>query len=492
MEPAPADRAQDDRPPPHVITPAEAPSRARMRERSAPLPASPVLLGTLVAILDAVAIGGAGLAADALAASEGARHAAVTALIVALTVAFSVKAGAYDHAVLFRGVRQMRQALGAAAAALATTVAAASALGATERVGTAWLAFAIPLIALSVAGARAAVGGLLRQEAHALGARRAVILGAGPQADRFVATLREQGPGSIRVLGLVDERGPRTVAPPEQVTDLGGLATLGSMIRRNEVDVVIVAVPWSAEARLADLLQRLAPYPVEIRLAPDLLSQELADGPGEPVILRRRPISGWCAVAKRVQDVVLAISALAVAAFPMLLIALAIRLDTPGPVLFRQRRTGFNDKPFDVLKFRTMYDEAADHDVVLQVQAGDPRVTRVGAILRRTSLDELPQLINVLRGEMSFVGPRPHAPGTRAGTRRFDEVVANYAARHRVKPGLTGLAQVRGFRGPTPNEDQVVRRVESDLEYIENWSLRLDAVIILRTLLEVARMRNAC
>jgi Undecaprenyl-phosphate glucose phosphotransferase len=359
-------------------------------------------------------------------------------------------------------------------------------------VGTAWLAFAIPLIALSVAGARAAVGGLLRQEAHALGARRAVILGAGPQADRFVATLREQGPGSIRVLGLVDERGPRTVAPPEQVTDLGGLATLGSMIRRNEVDVVIVAVPWSAEARLADLLQRLAPYPVEIRLAPDLLSQELADGPGEPVILRRRPISGWCAVAKRVQDVVLAISALAVAAFPMLLIALAIRLDTPGPVLFRQRRTGFNDKPFDVLKFRTMYDEAADHDVVLQVQAGDPRVTRVGAILRRTSLDELPQLINVLRGEMSFVGPRPHAPGTRAGTRRFDEVVANYAARHRVKPGLTGLAQVRGFRGPTPNEDQVVRRVESDLEYIENWSLRLDAVIILRTLLEVARMRNAC
>ena len=119
------------------------------------------------------------------------------------------------------------------------------------------------------------------------------------------------------------------------------------------------------------------------------------------------------------------------------------------------------------------------------------RVTRVGAILRRTSLDELPQLFNVLRGEMSFVGPRPHAPGTRAGKRRFDEVVANYGARHRVKPGLTGLAQVRGLRGPTPTEEQILLRVESDLEYIARWSLWLDFVIILRTLLVVARMRNA-
>jgi lipopolysaccharide/colanic/teichoic acid biosynthesis glycosyltransferase len=168
-----------------------------------------------------------------------------------------------------------------------------------------------------------------------------------------------------------------------------------------------------------------------------------------------------------------------------------VRLDSPGPILFRQRRTGFNNQPFYVLKFRTMYHEAADYTVARQVSLGDKRVTRVGAILRRTSLDELPQIFNILRGDMSFIGPRPHAPGTRAGGRPFEEVAARYAARHRVKPGLTGLAQVRGWRGPTETEEKLLRRVESDLEYIETWSPWLDFTILVRTLLAVARMRNA-
>jgi polysaccharide biosynthesis protein PslA len=188
---------------------------------------------------------------------------------------------------------------------------------------------------------------------------------------------------------------------------------------------------------------------------------------------------------------VLALGALAVAAVPMALIALAVKLDSPGPALFRQRRTGFNNKEFFVFKFRTMFHEQADHEVRCQVQEGDPRVTRVGAILRRTSLDELPQIFNVLRGEMSFIGPRPHAPGTRAGGKPFEEVTDRYAARHRVKPGLTGLAQVRGYRGRTDTEEKLLLRVESDLEYIEKWSLWLDFVILVRTLLAVARMRNA-
>jgi lipopolysaccharide/colanic/teichoic acid biosynthesis glycosyltransferase len=175
----------------------------------------------------------------------------------------------------------------------------------------------------------------------------------------------------------------------------------------------------------------------------------------------------------------------------MALIALAVRLDSPGPILFRQRRTGFNNKDFFVFKFRTMYHEHADYDVQRQVEEGDPRVTRVGAILRRTSLDELPQIFNVLRGEMSFIGPRPHAPGTRAGGKLFEDVTDRYAARHRVKPGLTGLAQVRGYRGKTDTEEKLILRVESDLEYIENWSPWLDVVILVRTLLAVARMRNA-
>jgi exopolysaccharide biosynthesis polyprenyl glycosylphosphotransferase len=235
-----------------------------------------------------------------------------------------------------------------------------------------------------------------------------------------------------------------------------------------------------------------------VRLAPDLVAyrhaRQSAPEAGGLRLLRLadRPMRGWAGAVKMVEDYVLALAALAVAAVPMALIALAIRLDSPGPVLFRQRRTGFNNRDFFVFKFRTMYHEHTDHDVQRQVMEGDPRVTPVGAILRRTSLDELPQIFNVLRGEMSFIGPRPHAPGTRAGGKLFEEVVDRYAARHRVKPGLTGLAQVRGWRGPTETEEKLIRRVESDLEYIENWSPWLDFVILVRTLLAVARMRNAC
>jgi exopolysaccharide biosynthesis polyprenyl glycosylphosphotransferase len=241
----------------------------------------------------------------------------------------------------------------------------------------------------------------------------------------------------------------------------------------------------------------LADYPVDLRLAPDLAAYRGGGDTGPEVgklrLLRLadRPMRGFAGAAKTVEDYVLALGALAVAAVPMALIALAVKLDSPGPVLFRQRRTGFNNKDFFVFKFRTMYHEHADYDVQRQVEEGDPRVTRVGAILRRTSLDELPQIFNVLRGEMSFIGPRPHAPGTRAGGTLFEEVTDRYAARHRVKPGLTGLAQVRGYRGKTDTEEKLILRVESDLEYIENWSLWLDVVILVRTLLAVARMRNA-
>ncbi|WP_270938569.1 exopolysaccharide biosynthesis polyprenyl glycosylphosphotransferase, partial [Falsiroseomonas oryzae] len=361
---------------------------------------------------------------------------------------------------------------------------------AAGRIDAAWLVMATAFGAAGLAAGRYGTAALLRGAPRS--ARRAVILGSGPQATRFVAALRRD-PAGLDVLGLFDERGMRAADLPPGVPALGGLPQLTAMIRRGEVEVVVIALPWSSEARVAALAELLAAYPVEVRLAPDLAAARLpTDGqPPMPALLCARPIAGSAALLKTVSDYVLASGALLVAAVPMLLIALAVRLDSPGPVVFRQRRIGFNDQPFDVFKFRTMYAEETDHEARRQVLPGDPRVTRVGAILRRTSLDELPQLFNVLRGEMSFVGPRPHAPGTRAGNRRFEEVVANYAARHRVKPGLTGLAQVRGYRGPTPTEAQILLRVESDLEYIAGWSLWLDFVIILRTLLVVVRMRNA-
>ena len=458
--------------------------------RVAPKPLPPLLLGFGVVLLDILVLLGAGAAAASLAGAASDLHSRVAMLVAALAVAGGLATDAYDHAILFSGSRQARRIGAAALAALAATIAAAAAFGALDRLDSRWLACAFLLGAIGLTGGRAFAAALLRSLPRTT--RRTVILGAGPQAARLAASLRGD-PSGLTLLGMVDERGTRGLQPPAGLPLLGGMAQLSAMIRREEVEVVVIALPWSAEMRAAALVEQLSAFPVEVRLAPDLMAARLP-GDGRPVVpplICARPISGLGALLKAISDYVLAGTTLVVAAVPMLLIALAVKLDSSGPVLFRQRRTGFNDRQFDVFKFRTMYADATDHEATRQVLAGDPRVTRVGAVLRRTSLDELPQLFSVLRGEMSFVGPRPHAPGTRAGNRRFDEVVANYAARHRVKPGLTGLAQVRGFRGPTPTERQILLRVESDLEYIARWSLGLDFLIILRTLLVVVRMRNA-
>lgn len=202
----------------------------------------------------------------------------------------------------------------------------------------------------------------------------------------------------------------------------------------------------------------------------------------------RRPQGRIC---KRPADTVLAAIALVLAAPLVLVIALLIRLDSRGPILFRQHRIGLHGAEFEMLKFRTMQHGPGPASPLRQTTPNDPRVTRIGAWLRRTSLDELPQLLNVLRGEMSLVGPRPHAPGTLAGDTPFELVSERYTARHRVRPGMTGLAQIRGWRGPTPTRETLLRRLECDLEYIENWSLRLDLKILLRTAGAVLCMRNA-
>jgi Undecaprenyl-phosphate glucose phosphotransferase len=467
---------------------ARTPANDDVRITRQPLP--PLLLGFGVMVLDIAVLLAAGLGADALSGSPSALHSRVALLVAVLAVAGGLGTDAYDHPILFSGSRQARRICAAALAALAATIAAAAAFGVLEHLEPAWLVWLVVLGAGGLITGRASAAAALRRLPRTN--RRTVIVGAGPQAARLAASLRTD-PSGLLLLGLVDERGTRGLQPPAGLPLLGSMPQLAAMVRRGEVDVVIVALPWSAEMRGAALLEQLSAFPVEVRLAPDLMAARLP-GDGRPVVpplLCARPISGLGALLKTVSDYVLAGTALAVAGVPMLLIALAVKIDSPGPVLFRQRRTGFNDRSFYVFKFRTMYADATDHEASRQVLAGDPRVTRVGRFLRRTSLDELPQLLNVLRGEMSFVGPRPHAPGTLAGNRRFDEVVANYAARHRVKPGLTGLAQVRGYRGPTPTERQILLRVESDLEYIGRWSLWLDFLIILRTLLVVVRMRNA-
>jgi len=204
-----------------------------------------------------------------------------------------------------------------------------------------------------------------------------------------------------------------------------------------------------------------------------------------------RTLHGWPAAIKRASDIIIALLGLAVLSVPMLLIAFAIITDSPGPILFHQQRIGLANVPFEIWKFRTMQHRPADPGGLQQAKRHDPRVTPVGAFLRHVSLDELPQLFNVLRGDMSVVGPRPHAPGTCVGSQPFELVTPRYSLRHRIRPGLTGLAQVRGWRGETDTEEKLLRRVDADLEYIENWSLGLDFVILLRTVVSVVTMRNA-
>ncbi|WP_419815067.1 undecaprenyl-phosphate glucose phosphotransferase [Glacieibacterium sp.] len=328
--------------------------------------------------------------------------------------------------------------------------------------------------------------------------QRVAIFGAGPQGARLASYIQTHDRLTITLIGFFDDR--RDGRVPDRAADLpvlGNLVALVDRIREGNIDQVIVALPWSAEMRLQQVVSTLALTPVRIRLAPDLASFVFARRPvvllGEmPVMtLFERPISGVDAGLKAIEDRVLGGLALLIVSPLMLLIAIAIRLDSPGPILFRQPREGFNNKPFRVFKFRSMYVDRLETDNIQQASRHDPRVTRLGRFLRVLSLDELPQLFNVLQGDMSLVGPRPHAASTRAGGRLFSDVVSSYAARHKVKPGITGWAQVCGWRGETDTEDKLVKRFEHDLYYIENWSIWFDLYILMRTAVALVTPRNA-
>jgi polysaccharide biosynthesis protein PslA len=220
---------------------------------------------------------------------------------------------------------------------------------------------------------------------------------------------------------------------------------------------------------------------MDMRAAGGMLGTGLADP----------PVSRVPRALKRIEDVGLTILLLLAATPALLMIGLAVKLDSPGPVLFPQRRLGFNNATFNLLKFRTMRLHCADPDARAQTRRDDARVTRVGRLLRRHSLDELPQLLNVLCGDMSLVGPRPHTTGTTVQGRALEELVDHYIARHSVKPGITGWAQVNGWRGELDSHEKIIRRVEHDLYYIENWSLLFDLKILAKTVLCMLRDRHA-
>lgn len=328
--------------------------------------------------------------------------------------------------------------------------------------------------------------------------RRAVIVGGGPEAEALIKALEASQDTDIRIAGIFDDRGPARVSPlVAGYPKLGNIDELVEFARSSRLDLLIVALPVTAEKRLLQLLKKLWVLPVDIRLSAH--SNQLRFRPrtysyigNVPFIdVTDKPIADWDHVKKWLFDKIAASVALILLAPVMAVIALLIKLDSKGPALFRQKRQGFNNELIEVLKFRTMYVDQTDAEASKLVTKGDPRVTRVGRFLRKTSLDELPQLLNVLKGDLSLVGPRPHALKAKAEDKLYSEVVDGYFARHRVKPGVTGWAQISGWRGETDTEEKIQRRVEHDLYYIENWSVLFDLYICLMTPFALVKGENA-
>ncbi len=327
-------------------------------------------------------------------------------------------------------------------------------------------------------------------------ARKVAIVGAGEHSRVFMERLREE-PGAYRVIGLYDDRISRMPDMPLDVPLRGTVGDLVQHSREERVDVIVVALPLTAAERIKTIMEQLSSTVADIVLTTELprlgldYTQFDVVGRNPVVAVREAPLKDWQAIEKALLDRSIALLALVLLSPLLLLTVIAIKLDSPGPVLFRQPRMGFNNRPFLCYKFRSMHSAMTDLLADRQTTRDDPRITRVGRIIRKLSIDELPQIFNVLNGTMSLVGPRPHAPNTKAADRLFTEVVQQYALRHRVKPGITGWAQVNGWRGETKTVDQIEQRVACDLFYIENWSIRFDIEIMIRTLLGEVRSRTA-
>jgi Undecaprenyl-phosphate glucose phosphotransferase len=328
--------------------------------------------------------------------------------------------------------------------------------------------------------------------------RRTVIVGGGTDAEQLVQALRTDSRSELDILGLFDDRkDSRSGDAIAGVQKLGTFESLDAFCREHGVDLLIVTVPPTAETRLMQILNLLFALQVDIRISAlnsklRLNSRAYAHIGSVPMLaVMDKPLGDWDRAIKNVEDKVLAAAFLVLAAPIMALTALAIRIDSKGPVLFKQKRFGFNNELIEVYKFRSMYTDMSDANASKLVTKGDPRVTRVGRFIRKSSLDELPQLLNVLNGSMSLVGPRPHATQAKADVDLYQTVVQGYFARHRMKPGVTGWAQVNGWRGETDTHEKILRRVEYDLAYIDRWSVSFDLAIIAMTPFSLLMTKNA-
>jgi len=420
---------------------------------------------------------------------------AVTILNTGLVLAAFYIAGLYQFDTLIRRRKQLAKIVFSCAVAFLCLAALAFAFKASATYSRVWAFSWFGATAFLVCAQRMFCANLLRKTAQiGILTRNVAIVGAGEQGQRLIQRLQIAKDPWLRLFGVFDDRTDRVPNQISQVPLLGDLDKLVDLVREQRIDEVIITLPWNAETRLGKIIDQLAELPVHIRLSTDLIGLAYPNASISMVSgiamleVAHKPIADWQRVVKQLEDWLIA-SALAVILLPaMLLIGLLIKLDSPGPVLFRQKRYGFNNQSIHVYKFRTMFHDRPADVGSAQATRNDARITRIGRFLRRTSLDELPQLLNVLNRSMSLVGPRPlpialveeHAP-----------IINGYHARHKIKPGITGWAQVNGLRGETEVPEKMAARIEHDIHYIENWSLLFDLQILVMTLKVVFDQQNA-
>ncbi len=449
------------------------------------LAATAPLLGLGVGLLEA------GLVVAAILLGLGREGLGIGALEVSLAGLFGLAASLLGQPMRGYAFDRLRQPerglpplLGLATLAVTAGMTIIAAFAADHLLAAWSVLLAVAVLALAQASLRLGVAVWIQRAERRGGLRRriAVLDLLPPHVPMAADRLRAQ---------LAAERGCACALELVRARPDSGAAAEAAVEAVRWADEIVVAAPadGTSPARLDRLLLALEVVPVAVGIAVPV-------GGGRADFATSRiheaPLGPTACTVKRLADIVVAATMLVFLAPLLLVTALAVKLDSPGPVLFRQLRRGYNNRSFDALKFRTLRHDMADPLADRLVTRGDPRVTRVGAFLRRSSIDELPQLLNVLKGEMSLVGPRPHPSNAKAGGRPYEEVVERFQRRYRVRPGITGWAQVNGLRGNTETADDLRRRVDYDLDYIRRWSLWLDLLILLRTPLATLKGENAC
>jgi Undecaprenyl-phosphate glucose phosphotransferase len=480
------------------------PAALQVANQKVPAAYSPVVIAGGVRIADFLLLTLVGIALylGYVARSDGFSWSYVAAIVgMAVTAVICYQASDIYQVQIFRGqLRQMTRMLSSWAFVFLLFISASFFVKLGDAVSRVWLSafFCVGLAALAIE--RLALRALVRRWAREGRLdRRTIVVGADESGERLVELLNVQEDSDLDVLGVFDDRNDgRAQDSCAGSPKLGKVDDIVEFARRTRIDLVLFALPISAETRILQMLKKLWVLPVDIRLSAH--TNKLRFRPRSYSYLGKiptldvfeAPITDWDLVMKWLFDHVAGALILLLAAPVMALVALAIKLDSPGPVLFRQKRFGFNNERIDVFKFRSLYHDQADPLATKVVTRNDKRVTRVGRFIRKTSLDELPQLFNVVfKSNLSLVGPRPHAVQGKLQSRLFDEAVDGYFARHRVKPGITGWAQINGWRGEVDSEEKIQKRVEFDLYYIENWSVLFDLYILLKTPLALMKTEHA-